>query len=120
MHMEIFMLWLILWIVFLIMGALEKRGVVFGFLAGLWILFLGIYIFVDGFQYRSGVTLTEGAGTCTLTYSYVSLTTPFSSIGMLWAFPFILLGIYITWLATTKTRAGKSPSTKIRFLRGFR
>jgi hypothetical protein len=104
--MEIFMLWIILWVIFLIMGYIEKRGIVFGFLAGIWILFLGAFLYTDGLQYRSGIFLTEGTGNCTLSYQYVNYVTPYSNIGMLWALPFILLGMYILWLASTKTSAG--------------
>jgi len=99
------MLWIILWVIFLIMGAIEKRGVLFGFLSGFWILILGIFVYIDGIQYRSGVNLTEGAGCCTLTYNYVNMVVPYNTVGMVWAFPFILLGLYITWLASTKMRA---------------
>jgi uncharacterized protein YqgC (DUF456 family) len=109
MHLEIFMLWIILWIVFLIMSVLEQRGVLFGFLSGFWVMFLGVFLYLDGLQYRSGVNLTEGTGTCSLVYSYVDYTTPYSTVGMLWALPLILLGIYILYLASTKTRAGGRP-----------
>jgi len=105
MHLEIFMLWLILWLVFLIMSYIEKRGVVFGFMAGIWILFLGAFLFTDGLQYRSGSLLTEGSGTCTMTYQYTTLVMPYNTVGMVWALPFILLGIYILWLASTRFRA---------------
>jgi len=105
MHLEIFMLWLIIWVIFLIMSIIEQRGIVFGFLAGFWILILGIFVYTNGVQYKTGVNLTEVSGGCNLVYSYTNMVTPYSNVGMLWALPFILLGMYITWLATTRFRA---------------
>lgn len=89
------------------MSTIEKRGVVFGFLAGFWILILGIYIYIDGIQYRSGVTLSESLGTCTLTYNYTTLILPQNTVGMIIGFPLILLGMYICWLSATKERASE-------------
>ena len=99
MQLEIFMLWVFIWIIFLIMSMVEKRGVVFGFLAGLWILFLGIAINIDGISIQTGVNPSTG------TFVYTAMAPPFSTYSLLCGLPFILLGFYITWLASTKTRA---------------
>lgn len=102
MNEVVFLLWIILWIVFLVMSIIERRGIVFGFLAGLWILFLGVYLYIDGFQFLSGVEMVSSGGMQTISYTYDSVVLPFSNYGLLWAIPFILLGIYILYLAVTK------------------
>ena len=94
--------WILFWVIFLVMSIIEKRGIVFGFLAGIWILFLGIYIFIDGIEWQSGVSIVTSGSTQTATYTYNQFVSPFSSYGTLWAIPFILLGIYICYLASMK------------------
>ena len=94
--------WLLIWIIFLVMSIVERRGGVFGFLAGLWILFLGVYIYLDGLEYQTGASVTVSGGVQTLTYTYGDIVSPFSNYGILWAVPFILLGLYIMYLAVTK------------------
>lgn len=102
----IFMMWIIIWVIFLVMSIIEIRGVVFGFLSGLWILFLGIYVYIDGLQYQTGMQIVTLADTQTVTYTYTDVVAPFSNYGILWAIPFILLGIYIMYLASMKRRKG--------------
>jgi hypothetical protein len=84
------------------MSVIERRGVVFGWLAGLWILFLGIYIYIDGLTFQSGMTITTSGSVQTAVYTYTQVVSPFSNYGILWAVPFILLGIYISYLASQK------------------
>ena len=76
----------------------------FGFLAGLWIFFLGIYIYVDGIDLQTGVSIVSSGTTQTMTYTYSEVVPPFQSYGLLWAIPFILLGMYIMYLASTRYR----------------
>lgn len=102
MTLDIFMLWFIIWIVFLIMSIIETRGVTFGFLSGLYPLFLGVYLFLDGIQVQSGMTISYTAGVQTVEKVYANSIPAFSSYGMLFGLPFILLGIYICYLAATK------------------
>lgn len=97
-------LWILFWVIFLVMSIIEKRGVVFGFFAGLWILFLGIYIYVDGIDLQSGVTVVTSGAIQTMTYTYAEVVPPFQNYGLLWAIPFVLLGLYIMYLASTKDR----------------
>lgn len=86
------------------MSIIERRGSVFGFLAGLWILFLGIYIYIDGIDLQSGMTMVTSGSSQTMTYVYSEVIPPFQNYGLLWAIPFLLLGIYIMYLAVTKYR----------------
>ena len=81
MYLEVFMLWFIIWIVFVAMSIIEKRGIIFGFLAGIWILFLGVYIYLDGLQLFSGLTIDSSTSTAvvvegTSTVTDVSTTRP--------------------------------------------
>ena len=108
MNETVFILWIIIWVIFLTMSTIEKRGVpVFGFLSGLWILFLGVYIYLDGIEILNGMTIVGDAGNQTVIYSYQTVVPPFNEYSMLWGFPFILLGIYICFLSATKNRVKK-------------
>jgi len=100
------MLWIILWMIFLVMSIVERRGVVFGFFAGMWILFLGIYVFIDGLELQSGLLVVSSGSSSVVSYSYSEVVAPFSSYGVLWAVPFILLGMYVMYLAVMKNKRG--------------
>ena len=101
------LLWLVLWVILLIMSSIDKRGVVFGFIAGIWILFLGIYIILDGIQIQSGMTVMGEVGNQVITYQYNTVTPPLSSYSTMWGLPFILIGFYLCWLsATAKKKTG--------------
>lgn len=104
MYENIFIMWIIVWVIFLIMSCIEKRGVVFGVLASIWILFLGIYIIIDGFQLQTGVQIVSVNGTQVVSYTYTDVVMPFSSYGVAWGLPFILLSMYIGYLAVTAQR----------------
>jgi hypothetical protein len=96
--------WILFWVIFLIMSIVEKRGIVFGFLAGLWILFLGVYLYIDGLEWQTGASIVTSGASQQITFQYSQVVAPFSNYGLLWAVPFILLGIYVTYLAVTKKR----------------
>lgn len=98
----IFLMWMLIWIIFLGMSIIEKKGHVFGFLAGLHILFLGSYIYIDGFELQTGCIETVVGDVTTIEYTFTEVVTPFSSYGVMWALPFILLGIYIMYRAVMK------------------
>lgn len=104
MYENIFIMWIIVWVIFLIMSCIEKRGVVFGVLASIWILFLGIYIIIDGFQLQTGVQIVSVNGTQVVSYTYTDVVMPFRSYGVAWGLPFILLSMYIGYLAVTAQR----------------
>ena len=105
MNETIFAMWLVIWVIFLVMSVIEKRGVaVFGFFSGLWILFLGVYIYLDGLEIRNGLTVTGEVTDQVVSYTYSEVVPPFNTMGMLWGLPFILLGIYILFLATFKRK----------------
>lgn len=102
MTLEIFMLWFLIWIVFLVMSIVEQRGITFGFLAGIYPIFLGVYLYLDGIQVLNGLSVSYSAGVQTVENVYVDSVPPFSSYGMLMGIPFVLLGLYISYLAATK------------------
>ena len=101
MNEMLLILWLVLWVILLIMSTIDKRGVVFGFIAGIWILFMGIYVILDGIQIQSGMTVTGEVGNQVIVYSYSEILPPFSNYSTMWGLPFILLGFYICWLSAT-------------------
>ena len=106
MQETILIFWILIWVIFLIMSYLEKRGNVFGFLAGLWILFLGIFLYIDGIQVESGMTIVDWSGGQNITYVFNDVVLPYSNHGILWGVPFVCLSIYILWLAATKKVKG--------------
>lgn len=85
------------------MSTVDTRGVVFGFLAGIWILLLGIYIYLTGLYQESGMNIVSGVGgNYSIVYVTNEITPPFSSYGLIWAVPFFLLGMYLMFLAVNK------------------
>lgn len=96
MILDVLLIWLILWVIFLSISIIEKRGIVFGFFSGLWILLLGIYLNIDGLSIQSGVNQATGE------FTYTAMVLPFSTYSFLWGLPFIVISIYIMYLAVTK------------------
>lgn len=103
-------IWIIVWVILLAMSTVEKKGIVFGFMAGLWITFLGIYIMLDGLQLQSGMTVTGDIGDQTIIYQYSEIVPPFSSYSTLWCIPFILIGMYVMYLSVNALRRRKNNS----------
>lgn len=89
------------------MSTIETRGPTFEFIAGLWILFLGIYLYISGLEYVAGMTINTVGDTQTVVYNYVQIVSPFSTYKILWCIPFFALGIYIMYLAMTKPHPNK-------------
>lgn len=105
----VLILWLLIWVIFLSMSTIEKRGVVFGFISGFWIMFLGVYLFLDGFQVQTGMTINNGV----VTFIYTDVVSPMTAgYDKLWCIPFILLGMYIMYLAVTAQRYQKQKQPK--------
>jgi len=76
-------IWILFWIIFLILSFIEKRGVVFGFMSGIWILFLGVYIYVDGVQLQTGMNVTNTPTQHIVEYVYSEIIPPFNTYGIL-------------------------------------
>lgn len=104
MDIIVFITWLVIWVVFLLMSTIEKKGPVFGFLAGFWILFLGIYVYLSGIQYESGMSIATVGDTTTVTYLYSDFVYPVSDYGILWGIPFIALSIYIFFISAKRRK----------------
>lgn len=102
MTLEIFIIWLILWMIFLVLSMVETRGILFGFLAGIYPLILGVYLYLDGIQVHTGMTITSSTGLQIVEKVFTNSVPPFSSYGMLIGIPMVLLGLYISYLAATK------------------
>jgi hypothetical protein len=101
MNEVLLIIWLAIWLILLIMSTFEKRGFVFGFVAGVWILLLGVYILGDGLQLQSGMTILGDVGDQTIEYVYTEVVPPYSSYSLMWGIPFIALGMYICYLSAT-------------------
>lgn len=83
---------------------IEKRGILFGFLAGLYPIFLGASLFIDGLQTHSGLTITSSGGVQVVEKVFTTSVPSFSSYGMLMGIPFVFIGFYICYLASTKEK----------------
>jgi len=101
MDLTILLVWIVIWVILLAVSSLETRGFVYGFLAGLWILLIGVYILLDGLQVESGSTIVLSGGNYTIVKTFVEVVSPVSSYSVLWCFPFIALSIYQMYLAIT-------------------
>lgn len=94
-------IWIAIWVIFLAISTIEKRGIVFGFMSGLWFLLLGVFIYLDGLQYQSGMTITTNGAVETVQFVYTTVVppNPMLSLQTLWCVPFFLIGIYLMYLA---------------------
>jgi len=101
MELVILLVWIVIWVILLAVSSIETRGFVYGFLAGLWILLIGVYILLDGLQVESGSTIVLSGGNYTIVKTFVEVVSPVSSYSVLWCFPFIALSIYQMYLAIT-------------------
>ena len=104
MELVLFLVWLVIWALLLAMSTVETRGMVFGFIAGLWIMLLGCYILVDGLFMETGSMLVASGSDYIITYTQTEVVPPFSSYGVLWCFPFVCIGMYLMYLAVTMKR----------------
>ena len=93
--------WLIvLWlIVFMLLFAanIGADSAVFGLLAGLWLLVLGLGIIVSGIQVQSGYTIEVVGGSSTIEYSYSNVSLPFSTASMIWGVFLILISVFMIY-----------------------
>ena len=101
MDLTILMVWIVIWVILLAVSSIETRGFVYGFLAGLWILLIGVYILLDGLQMETGSTIVLSGGNYTIVKTFSEVVPPVSSYSVLWCFPFIALSIYQMYLAST-------------------
>jgi len=102
MLVEVFLLWFVVWIVFLIMSTTGSKGWLFAAFAGIWSIFMSIHILIDGLQMRSGMDIAGSGGNYTVTYSYTNLVLPFSTYSFIWGMFFLLLGMYLVFIAVMR------------------
>lgn len=104
MTLDILLLWLVIWVVLLLMSTIEHRGPVFGVLAGIWIIYIGLYLYLDGLQTQTGMNILTTGSWQNVTNVYSDVTMPFSNYRLIWCIPFIALGIYIAFMSVTKKK----------------
>ena len=97
----VLLLWILIWVILIFLSIIETRGITFGAMSGIWLLLLGVYIYIDGIQVQSGMTIVTSGSTQTITYSYSDIILPVSNYGLLWGIPFVLIAIYILYLSAT-------------------
>lgn len=102
MLVEVFLLWFVVWIVFLIMSTTGSKGWLFAAFAGIWSIFMSIHILIDGLQMRSGMNIVGSSGNYTVTYSYTTLVLPYSTYSFIWGMFFLLLGMYLVFIAVMR------------------
>lgn len=112
MELTILLVWIVIWIILLAMSTVETRGFVYGFIAGIWILFIGAYILLDGLQIESGSTIVASGSNFIVTKTYSEIVAPISSYSILWCVPFVLISIYQMYLASTMRKHQKSIKMK--------
>jgi len=90
-------LWFLIFIIFLI-ASISAESKVFGIIAGIWLLLLGVGIISDGIQIESGVNIIEVNDThTTYEYQYIDATYPFSTYSYMWGLILILTSIFIIY-----------------------
>lgn len=89
-------IWLLVFVI-LFIANLYTNNPVFGLIAGMWFLILGLGIIVDGFQMQTGMTLSTVGGTTTVTNTYTDVTLPFSTYSIVWGIIILCISIYIIY-----------------------
>lgn len=81
------------------MSIIEQKAPVFGFIAGLWLIWIGIYIYITGLQGQTGMTIETVGDVQTITNVYTDIIPPFSDYKTMWSIPFWAIGMYIMFAA---------------------
>lgn len=94
------MLDMIIWIwlaVFLILVAmhLHANSRDIGMIAGVWMLFLGLFIAVTGLQMQIGYDTVVIGDNTSITYRYDDVLIPYTTYSYLWGLAFILIGLFM-------------------------
>lgn len=99
MLVEVFLVWLLVWVIFLIMSTIGSKGWIFAAFSGLWAIFIALHLTIDGLQIQQGMNIVENAGNYTVSYAYSDLILPFSTYSFLWGMFFLLIGMYLVFIA---------------------
>lgn len=90
-------LWFIIFVILLAVNIFEGSNV-FGIIAGLWLLLLGIAIITTGLQIESGATVQAvDVGETIIEYTYDNATLPYGTYSFIWGIILILISIYIIY-----------------------
>jgi uncharacterized protein YqgC (DUF456 family) len=104
MQMDLMLVWFLIFVLFLVMSVIERKAPVFGMCAGIWLIWIGVYIFLSGIQYQSGMSISTVDGVQTVVYQYADFVSPFSDYKTLWSIPFWGIGIYICFASVWSYR----------------
>jgi hypothetical protein len=86
----------VVFLIFLVINIAE-RSRIFGAIAGMWLLVLGLFIIVDGIQTESGITIDDTGDTTSYEYQFIDVTLPYSTYSIVWGIVFIGISIYILY-----------------------
>ena len=103
MIIEILIVWILVFFIFLAVNLAEKSHW-FGVFAGIWLLILSLGIMVTGVQMQSGMDIQTVGSWQNITYEYTNLTSPVypyggaqSSYSVVWGVILLLISIYIIY-----------------------
>lgn len=89
-------IWLLIFVI-LFIANMYTNNAVFGIIAGMWLLIMGLGIIVDGFQMQTGVSMTEVGGVTNITNTYTDVALPFSTYSIVWGIIILCISIYIIY-----------------------
>lgn len=89
-------IWILIFVI-LFIANLYTNNAVFGIIAGMWLLILGLAIIVSGFQMQTGMTITEAGNTTSIVNTYTDVALPFSTYSFIWGIIILCISIYITY-----------------------
>lgn len=96
MYDTILIIWLVIFLIFLVVNIAE-RSTIFGGIAGMWLLVLGLAIIVSGVQTESGVSIDDSGEQTLYTYQFSDVTLPYSTYSYVWGIIMILVSVYIIY-----------------------
>jgi len=87
-------IWLVIFFVFLL-GSIAANSRWLGGISGIWLLLFALFIVVTGVQVSSGMNISYGTTTDTISYSYTDALLPETTYAYVWGILLLLIGLYL-------------------------
>lgn len=89
-------IWIVFFIIFLVANIITDNQI-FGGMASIILILLGLYIITGGIQISDGATIVESGSTTTVTWTYDDATLDYGSYSLVFGLPFLLFGVYMLY-----------------------
>ena len=88
--------WIVFFVIFLVANIITDNQI-FGGMASIILLLLGLYIIVGGIQISDGATIVESGDTTTVTWTYDDADLEYGSYNTVFGLSFVAFSIYLLY-----------------------